>query len=183
MSEEKEKVEAIVEKTEMFKDEKKKIDPKIIEELQKKIEEKANELENKKYLIPGGVDIAKIIKSFVVKEAKWKFTECLGVVEINRSMHEFINDPAKKELMVNPLTLEALYYFMARHDGVGLPEAEKFVSLLKAINQAKHRADEDKKEFEEMQFRLQSLQHGIDPDKPMETFEEDKQPISETPVE
>lgn len=150
-----------------------------IDDKRKELDDKVEELENKKYLIPGGKDVAKLIKQYVVKEAKWRFTESLGVIEINRAMHEFIQDESKKELMITPLALEALYYFMSKHDGVGLPAAEKFTSLLKAINQAKHRADEDKKEFdkdkkeiEEMQFKLQSLEHGVDPDNPMETLKD-----------
>lgn len=149
-----------------------KINPEIIEKLKETIDEKTEELENKKYLIPGGKEVAKSIKQFIVKQAKWKFTESLGIVEINRQMHEFINDPASKELMVPPLVLEAFYYFLSKHEGIGLPEADAFVSLLKAINQAKSRADNDKKELEEMRFRLQSLEHGVDPDNPEEQFKD-----------
>lgn len=179
MSKEKEtkEVELVVEnteeKSEQQAEKKSKINPEIIEKIKEEITAKEDELENKKYLIHGGKDIAKAIKQFVVKSAKWKFTECLGIVEINKQMHEFINDPEAKELMVQPLVLEAFYYFLAKHEGIGHPEAEKFITLLKSINQAKSRADQDKKELEEMRFRLQSLEHGVDPDNPQEAFQED----------
>lgn len=169
---EKKEIELVVDKKTEDKP-KSKINPEVIEKLQKAIDEKITELDNKKYLIPGGDEIAKLIKQFIVKDAKWRFTECLGIIEINRAMHEFISDTTKKELMVTPLTLEALYYFMSKHEGEGLPSAEKFTSMLKSINQAKHRADEDKKEFEQMKFRMQSLQHGVDPDNPAESLKDE----------
>ncbi len=171
-------VENTDEKSEKQAETKSKINPEIIKKLKEEIAAKEDELENKKYLIPGGKDIAKAIKQFVVKNAKWKFTECLGIVEINKQMHEFINDPEAKELMVQPLVLEAFYYFLAKHEGIGHPEAEKFITLLKSINQAKSRADQDKKEIEEMRFRLQSLEHGVDPDNPEKEFQEnDKEQV------
>lgn len=167
---------AVVEKNETVATEttetKSKINPEVIEKLKVSIKEKEEELETKKYLIPGGDPVAKKFKQFIVKNAKWRFTECIGVVEVNRILHEFINDPAKEELMLPPVALEALYYFMAKHEGVGLPDAEDFTALIKSINSAKARSEQDKKELEEMRFRLQSLEHGVDPEAPEETFKE-----------
>jgi hypothetical protein len=57
-----------------------------------------------------------------------------------------------------------------RHEGTGLVEAKEFTDLIKAINSAKGRSEQDRKEFEEMTFRLQSLEHGVDPDSPEDTF-------------
>ncbi|MCK9575376.1 MAG: hypothetical protein WC979_00870 [Candidatus Pacearchaeota archaeon] len=165
-------VEIVVDKVETTKTSG--INPEVIEKLKIEIEEKKDELENKKYLIPGGDAIAKKIKQFIVKEAKWRFTECIGVLEVNRILHDFITDPARAELMITPVALEALYYFMSKHEGKGLPEAEAMTELIKAINQAKSRAEQDKREFEEMTFRLQSLEHGVDPEAPMNTFKEDE---------
>lgn len=150
-----------------------KINPEVIAKLKQAIEDKTEELENKKYLIPGGDDVAKKIQAFIVDNAKWKFTESIGVIEVNRIIKDFLADAKKKEFMIPTVALEATYYFLAKHEGVGLEEAETFTELLKAINQAKSRADQDKKDFEEMQFRLQSLEHGVDPDAPEETLGED----------
>lgn len=164
---EKESVNVIVEKNGKTDDNK--INHEIIEKLKETIKEKEKELETKKYLIPGGKEVAENIKIFITESAKWKFTESIGIIEVNKVLTEFINDLKKKELMIPPVVLEATYYFLSKHDGTGLEEAEKFTKLLKAINQAKSRADNDKKEFEEMTFRLQSLEHGVDPDASVDT--------------
>lgn len=161
-----EKVELKVEKNEST-EESKKINPEVIEKLKEAIEKKEVELEGKKYLIPGGKEVATLIKNFICEDAKWKFTEALGIIEVNKIIQEFLTS-GKKDFMIPPVALEATYYFLSKHEGKGLAEAETCTSLLKAINQAKARADEDKKEYEEMQFRLQSLEHGIDPDAPQE---------------
>jgi hypothetical protein len=161
-----------VEKNEQVAEETKnpRINPEVIEKLKGEIKAKEEELETKKYLIPGGKQVAKNFKQFIAKNAKWRFTEAIGVVEVNRILIEFIENPAETELMIPAVALEAMYYFMARHEGTGLVEAKEFTDLIKAINSAKGRSEQDRKEFEEMTFRLQSLEHGVDPDSPEDTF-------------
>lgn len=168
MEENKKSADIIVEKTTDKKtkeaENKKAQTEKLINDLLKELNELQDELDNKKYLVDGGKKIADEIKLFITKKAKWKFTEALGIIEVIKALDKFINDHKSKDFMIGPLELEAIYYFLSKHEDVGLDTAEPFVKLLKAINLAKSRKDADNKKFEELQFRISSLQHGVDPE-------------------
>lgn len=135
----------------------------LIKELEKEFESIQQELETKKYLIDGGNDMAIKFRHFMANDSKWKFTEALGVVEVIKFLDTFIKDTKHKDLMIGPLELEALYYFMSKTESVGLDAAQNFYILIKAINPAKSRRDADMRKYEEIKFRIDSLKHGVDP--------------------
>lgn len=144
-------------------EEKKEKNEKLIKELTKERDKFQDELDSKEYLIDGGESMAKELLKFVRQDAKWKFTEALGIIEIVKTL-EKITSGNKKEFMIGPLELEAIYYFLSKHEGTGYQSAKRCVDFLKAINPAKSRKDSDGKKFEELNFKITSLEHGVDPE-------------------
>jgi hypothetical protein len=140
------------------------INEKLIEELSAELDNLQTELDNKKYIVEGGRDMAAALLMYVKDEVKWKFTEALGVIEVAKILEAFIKQTKQKELMLGPLEIEAIYYFFSKHESAGLAQANKFYGLLKAINPAKARKEADMKKFEEINFRLNSVRHGVDPE-------------------
>jgi hypothetical protein len=136
----------------------------LLAKLQGELDKLQEELDLKKYIVDGGKTIAQTFLDFIKNEAKWKFTESLGIIQVSKYLEEFLSNSKQKELMLGPLEVEAIYYFLSRSEGVGIESATKCLSMLKAINPAKAHKEEDSKKFEEINFRINSLQHGIDPE-------------------
>lgn len=157
------KIENSEEKKEQKSKEKKEQNEKTLEKLKKERDDLQEELDNKEYFIEGGQTMAKDLLKFIRQDAKWKFTEALGIVEVAKTLEKFISED-KKQFMIGPLELEAIYYFLSKHEGVGYQSAKKCVEFLRAINPAKSRKDNDSKKFEELSFKITSLEHGVDPE-------------------
>lgn len=170
--EEQPQAELVVEKTTQEIADKKAAQTKLIAELNEQLAKVEEELEGKKYLIEGGKDMGLALHAFIMHEAKWKFTEALGVIEVVKTLESFNASKKEKDLMVGPLEIEALYYFMSKHEGVGLASAKSFIEMLRAVNPAKSRKEEDTKKYEQIVFRIQSLEHGIDPEEIKNGLEE-----------
>lgn len=150
----------VVEKT---TENKKQVNEKLLADLRIKETEFQKELDTKKYLIEGGKESAKKLYQFITEDATWKFTEALGIIEVEKVLIKFIQS-ADKELMLGPLEIEAIYWFLSKIEGVGFKEASRYYELLKLVNPAKARMDEARKEYETLQFKIASLEHGIDSD-------------------
>lgn len=139
------------------------VNEKLITELTLELEKMQQILDSKKYIVEGKKEIANDLLQFIKDNAKWRFTEALGIIEVAKMLTAFIEDNKQKELMLGPLEVEALYYFMSKHEGVGINEAQHFVKMLKAINPAKGHKEQDSKRYEDLSFRLNSVKHGVDP--------------------
>ena len=136
-----------------------------IREEHKKIKE---EFSKKKYAVgiknQEGLDF---LISFVKESSKWKFTECLGVVEaIKALMKAKIKSAA---ILLGQLEIEAIYYFFSKHEGTGLKEAEDFIRILKPINTVLEKVREDQSKLEHMAKKadnvaqmIAGLEHGLE---------------------
>lgn len=139
---------------------------KLIEMLDAKIQERAEKNQEKLYIIEGGKDAALRVNNFITNVAEWKFSEAIGVIEASRAIREAIENIENgktSEFYLKNLTLEAIYYFMTKVTGTGLPEATQFyVELLKPMSEALARAKADKDVLDKMMRDQGTLQHSID---------------------
>lgn len=140
------------------------------QELAKQLEEKLNkfreELENKNYLVEGGLATAKGLQDFVTNSAKWNFSEAMGIIEVSRQLETCVKElesGKRKELMLSNLSLEALYYFLSKENGTGLQSAlAYFNTTLKPVLDALSRAKQDKEKKDQMEKDLATVLHAID---------------------
>lgn len=137
----------------------------MVEMLTARIDAKNKELETKKYLIEGGSLAAQKVQEFLTNDAKWKFSEALGIVESVRQVEEAyaqIKAGKTKELMVPSLALEAIYYFLTKVEGSGLGEAENYLAILKPISDALGRSKKDREEVDQLVRDRATLESAID---------------------
>jgi hypothetical protein len=138
----------------------------MVDLLTERIEKKQKELETKKYIVEGGEDTAKAVLNFLNYDAQWKFTEALGVIEATRQIEESakaITTNKTKELLVNALALEAIYYFLTKVERKGLSDAKSFVNgLLKPISDALGRIKQDREGLDQMIRDRGTLESAID---------------------
>lgn len=133
-------------------------------ELQKEIESRHKELETKYYIVQGGADAGQKLLNFVKNEAQWKFTEAVGIVEMTKEIQKAI-DKAKdsKELFLQVLPLEALWFFINKVEGVGVEKAAYFHEhLIKPVGEALSRVKTDRDKINDLMMRQGSLEAGAD---------------------
>jgi hypothetical protein len=168
----------------------KELDP----ELQKKLDFKKNELEekkkeyedfktevsNKKYAVKiGSESVFTQLKDFMMNEAEWKGTEAIGVEKVNEELSK--SEVKSKATMLNSNVIEAIFYFMSKVTKKGNDEAKEFSKIFKPINDSLGltRADQDEIKKKETMLgmihqQVAALEQGLDIDQeiPEETTTE-----------
>ncbi len=136
--------------------------------LQKEIDQRKKELDEKLYIVEGGEEAGKKLLDFITNKAQWKFTEAMGIIEMTKEIQTAIeNAKGGKELFLRTLPLEALWFFINKVEGVGLAEAKDYhYNLVHPVGQALSRVKGDRDQLNELQMRQGSLEAGAD-------FEED----------
>lgn len=135
--------------------------------LEEKLNSKRKEVSEKMYPVQGGVNTAKALHNFLKNDAQWKFTESIGVIEGARVLNEQLEklggkNPESTELQLSAITIEALYYFLTKEEGKGLPKALLYVNnLLRPINEALNVSKQDREEINQMERDLGTLQDAI----------------------
>ena len=138
---------------------------KAAEFLKKKLEAKRQEVSEKLYAVSGGLNVAKSLRTFIQKEAQWKFTESLGIIEANRVLEEQVNGlqaKVKTELELGALTIEAIYYFLTKEEGKGIAKATSYVNdLLRPISESLNASKTDRESINQMEKDLATLEDAI----------------------
>ncbi len=141
---------------------------KLADLLEKKLEVAREEVKQKTYHVSGGLPVAKYLYNFIKNDAKWKFTESLGIMESARILHDQIkqfedkSNTEKKELELTAVTIEAIYYFMTKEEDKGLPKALNFVNnLLHPISEALQNSKADREKINQMERDLGTLQDAV----------------------
>lgn len=141
-----------------------------LKELHTKLVDKINstteELAKKVYIIEGKVSTAQNILRFLQKDAQWKFTESMGILEAVKEIEKTIAEIKKgksKEIYFNPLVIEATYYFLTKVEGKGLDEAKYYHDeLLKPVSDALSRSKADRSNLDQMQRDLATLENALE---------------------
>lgn len=136
----------------------------LIGALQQEVESRNREISEKYYLVEGGAAIGERFIKFLTKEAKWKFTEAVGVIEATKEvMAATAIAKTSKDLLLQVLPLEALWFFINKMEGVGLPEAQYFVdNLLKPVAETLGQVKFDREAVNELLMRQGALEAGAD---------------------
>jgi hypothetical protein len=133
-------------------------------ELQKEIDLRHKEIETKYYIVQGGAAAGQKLLDFVKNEAQWKFTEAVGIVEMTKEIQKAIDKAQEgKELFLQVLPLEALWFFINKVEGVGLEKATYFHDhLIKPVGEALSRVKADRDKVNDLMMRQGSLEAGAD---------------------
>lgn len=138
----------------------------LAKSLEAKLDKFRSELETKFYLVEGQIKVTKALQLFIAKDAKWSFSESMGIIEASKQLEAALKDlesGKRSELMLSNLSLEALYYFLSKETGVGLSSAlVYFNDILKPILDALSRAKMDKDKKDQLEKDLASVQSAID---------------------
>ena len=139
---------------------------KLAEFLEKKFERESKQVSEKLYDVPGGLTTAKHLYEFVFKDASWKFSESIGVIEAARILSseiEIIKDKKEREnLLLNAVTIEAIYYFLTKVEKKGVSSARDFLhNLYRPIYEALTSSKEDRDRINQMMRDLGTLQDAI----------------------
>lgn len=138
---------------------------KMVDFLTERIEQREAELQNKKYILEGKAEFAAQLLDFVKFEAKWKFSEALGVLESVKQLEEAIKSLRSKkttELMLPSLVIEAVYYFLTKVEGTGIVQAQKYVDMLKPISDALGRSKQDRTDLDQLIRDQGSIESAIE---------------------
>jgi hypothetical protein len=138
---------------------------KLLVALKSKLENFEKELEGKTYLVEGKTEIAEKLSDFIINEAEWKFSECLGVIQVEKDLQTCIKDLSsgkRKELMLSVVAIEAVYYFLSKQMGKGLESARKYMELLKPVSDSLSRAKQDKDKKDQLVRDIGTVEHAIE---------------------
>lgn len=135
---------------------------------EKELAEAKKELENKKYYSDLSTEDAKILQNFLLNDATWKFTESLGIREVNREITESMKKKGK--LFMGATAFEAMYFYLSRVEGTGekvtstaIPDLETYLRLLKGINAVRSEMNADNKKLQHLEYVTASRSEGLEP--------------------
>jgi len=116
---------------------------------------------DKKYAVGiSSNEIKDVLVDFIVNKAQWKFTESLGIIESLKTLRkESVKSGA---IMLGALEIEAIYYFMSKHEGKGEAEAVEFHKILKPITDVLAKLREDSQYKQILEARISGLEQGLD---------------------
>ena len=138
------------------------IDNELVQELEEKIAEKKSEIRNKVYAVSCGDELFESYETFMREKAEWVSTEALGVVEVNKQIAKIKKEGIKdKTIYLGALPLEASHYFLSKTRGTGLQNAEDFLRLYKAFDQALADAKKDAAEVKDLEKQLAAANQGL----------------------
>jgi hypothetical protein len=142
---------------------------------EKELEDLRKELSTKKYLLEVDKRGVELLKTFIVNDAVWKFTEALGIVEVTKEL-DTIKDG---KLFIKALAIEAIYYYMSKVEGTGtkpvgsaFPSIAEYLRILKAITAGVERVKADNEKLNNAEFVLAARLEGIEPDSSINAVEE-----------
>ena len=139
-----------------------------VEASEKDLEVLRVELSTKKYLIDlKKEDIALLVK-FNEKDAAWKFTECLGIVEVEKQLKDATKE---SKLYTGAIVIEAMYYYLSKVTGKGkgtdteaFKDVTDFIRVLKAITNGVERIKADNEKLRNQEFIVAARREGINTD-------------------
>ena len=129
--------------------------------------------ETEKYLIDIDKAGIEMIKNFIANDASWKFTEALGIIEVEKDFKE-----AKKtgKLFIKAVAIEAIYYYLSKVEGNGkstncssIKQVEDYLKILKAITEGVERVKADAEKIRQAEYVVAARREGINIDAETET--------------
>lgn len=139
-----------------------------LEKAEKDLDVLRDEIMKKKYLIDLSKSDIVLINNFNNNDAPWKFTECLGIVEIEKELKESVKSG---KLYIGAMPIEAIYYYLSKVEGKGkttntttFTNLEDYIRVLKAITTGMERMKIDNEQLRNAEFVVAARREGIEPD-------------------
>ena len=139
-----------------------------LEVAEKELDSLRKEMENKKYLIDFSKSDLQTLNNFILENAPWKFTESLGIIEVEKELKKAIKDG---KLFTNAVAIEAIYYYMSKVEGNGkttnasaFKNIEEYLQILKAITNGIERIKADNEALRQAEFVTAARREGIEPE-------------------
>ncbi len=143
-----------------------------LEKAEKDLEAIKNELASKKYLIDIKKEDIIRLQKFNNDDAPWKFTESLGVIEVEKDLQKAAKDG---NLYIGAIAIEAIYYYLSKVEGKGkttnasaFENVEDYIRVLKAITGGMEKVKADTDQLRNAEFVVAARREGIDTDTPEE---------------
>jgi hypothetical protein len=145
----------------------------LVDAMQKELDRMNAEVREKLYIVEGGMATATYMLDYMKTRAKWKFSEAVGVIECVKELEAAIKKiETRKELFLQILPLEAMWFFINKEEGCGLDEAITYRNmLLQPLADALGRAKADRDAINELARRQAALEVGADFEKEMNVAE------------
>jgi hypothetical protein len=137
------------------------------------LENLVKELSEKRYLIDFTKDEVAMLDSFIKNDAPWKFTEALGIIEVEKEMKTAMK---QGKLFTTSLAIEAIYFYLSKVDGKGkntsastFKKVEDYIKILKGITAGMEKVKADNERVKNAEFILAARKEGIEPDSSIQT--------------
>ncbi len=139
-----------------------KVDQDLVNAKRDAFVEFGQELEKKVYLVPGKKRTAEAMLKFLENDAKFAAHESLGICKAHEDISKSV-PKGKSEFYLGSLCIEAIAYYLSKHEGTGLIAAEQFKdNLFMPVNTAMAVIQEDKKKAEGLQMEWAAAAQGVD---------------------
>lgn len=139
-----------------------------LKDAEQKLEDLRKEHSIKKYLVDIKKEDLTILSNFISADAPWKFTECLGIIEVSKQLKECSKSG---KFFTGAIAIEAIYYYMSKVDGKGntpssasFGDIETYIRILKGITGAIEKIKADSEIVKNAEFVAAARREGIDPD-------------------
>jgi len=132
--------------------------------LEEQIASKKEEIKTKVYAITMTKEIFESYADFMENKSEWSGTEALGIREVNKQIQKIKSEGGVKNFVISlsVFPLEASHYFISKSRGTGLKEAESFLTIYKAIDQALGDAKKDASAIKDLEKELAAAMQGIE---------------------
>ena len=137
-----------------------------LEEAEILFEQLSDAVQNTLYTVKLSVEEINSLKKYIITGAKWKFTECLGIIEVEKALNE-----AKKAgvFCAKALPIEAIYYYLSKVEGTGkkadgFGSVEEFIKILFAMNAVVEQIKAESEKIKTATFILAAKREGISTD-------------------
>jgi len=136
----------------------------LINAIQEEMDARNKEITEKYYIVEGGADAGEKFVAFLSTDAQWKFTEAIGILEAIKEIKVAIEKAKKdKNLFLQVLPLEALWFFINKIEGFGSEKAKAYHdNLLKPVAEALGRVKADRDAINALAMRQGALEAGAD---------------------
>lgn len=139
-----------------------------LEAAEKELETLRKEVEETKYLVDLSGEDLKDLNNFICENAPWKFTESLGIIEVEKAMKKAVKDG---KLFTDAVAIEAIYYYLSKVEGNGkktnasaISSIDTYLRILKAITGTIERIKANTERVRQAEFVVASRREGIEPD-------------------
>lgn len=135
---------------------------------EKDLEDAKAELGKQKYLVDVSKEDIENLSGYITHDAPWKFTEALGIIEVEKELKECAK---KGKLFLSPVAVEAIFYYMSKAEGsgktvkgTGFKTIDEYLKVLKPLNSVLERIKADQEKVRNAEFRVAALREGINPE-------------------